>query len=714
MVVPRPLKALDYRVPDGMTLNRGDIVEVPLGKTGTCLGVVWGEGEGGLDEAKLKAVAHRFEVRPLKEELLRFIAWVANYVVSQPGAVIDLVLRVPDALEPEKPRVAFRRSSREVAKLTDARRRVLEVADDGMARRVSEFVEATGVTSQVVRSLIKAGALEEVALPPMGFGPQPDPAFAGPVLSISQSKAAVQMIKAVQARTFSAALLDGVTGSGKTETYFEAVAAAMQAGRQALILLPEIALTVQFLERFAKRFGARPAEWHSDVTQAQRRRNWRAVMNGDVRVVVGARSALFLPFSDLGLIVVDEEHDTAFKQEDGLIYHARDMAVVRARMESCPIVLASATPSLETWINAENGRYAHLKLPERHGKAKLPTATLIDLKREEMAAGEFLSPTLTDAVREVLAQKEQAMLFLNRRGFAPLTLCKACGYKVTCRSCSAWMVEHRYRKKLVCHHCGSDRNIPAECPECKAAKPFIACGPGVERVAEEAKAKFPEARIAVASSDTMHGPRQIQAAIEAVADHSVDILIGTQIMAKGHNFPMLTLVGVVDGDMGLEGADLRARERTFQLLHQVSGRAGRAERPGRVMVQTSDPRHPVLMAIASGDRDSFYRVEWGKRESGGLPPFAKLAALILSGWKEDRVREAGEALVAAAPLSQGVQVWGPAPAPLAMIRGQTRMRIAVHAERSVNLQAFLRAWLATPKLPPGVGLSLDVDPQSFM
>ena len=437
-------------------------------------------------------------------------------------------------------------------------------------------------------------------------------------------------------------------------------------------------------------------------------------MNGDVRVIVGARSALFLPFSDLGLIVVDEEHDTAFKQEDGLIYHARDMAVVRARLESCPIVLASATPSLETWINAESGRYAHLKLPERHGKATLPKATLIDLKREEMGAGEFISPTLTEAVREVLAQNEQAMLFLNRRGFAPLTLCKACGHKMKCSRCSAWLVEHRYRRKLVCHHCGADRNIPPACPECKTANAFMACGPGVERVAEEAKAKFPQARIAIASSDTMHGPRQIQAAIEAVAEHAVDLLIGTQIMAKGHNFPMLTLVGVVDGDMGLEGADLRARERTFQLLHQVSGRAGRADRPGRVMVQTTDPRHQHLMAIASGDRDAFYRTEAGKREAGGLPPFAKLAALILSGWKEDSVRQAGEALVAAAPLAHGVQVWGPAPAPLAMIRGQSRMRIAIHAERSVNLQAYLRVWLAAPKLPSGIGLSLDVDPQSFM
>ncbi|MEQ1866042.1 MAG: primosomal protein N', partial [Micropepsaceae bacterium] len=527
VLVPRPLKgALDYRVPEGMHLARGDIVEVPLGRSGTSLGVVWGPGEGKFEPARLKTIERRFDVPPLNESLLRFVTWVANYVLSPPGAILDLVLRVPEALEPERERKAIRLGAHELPKPTAARARVLEIAADGLARKLGELAEAAGVTTQVVKGLVKLRALEEVTLPPQGAGQQPDPAWAGPTLSTAQSNAAAHMIKAVHAKTFSASLLDGVTGSGKTEAYFEAVAAALQAGRQSLILLPEIALTVQFLERFTKRFGVRPAEWHSDLTQGKRRRTWRSVMLGEARVVVGARSALFLPFKELGLIVVDEEHDTAFKQDEGVVYHARDMAVVRARMENCPIVLSSATPSLETWINAETGRYTRLHMPDRHGRAKLPEATLIDMRREETPPGDFLSPALTNAVVETLAQGEQAMLFLNRRGFAPLTLCKACGHKMGCPRCTSWLVEHRYKRKLVCHHCGYDRNAPAACPECKTAGAFIACGPGVERVAEEVKLKFPNARTNIASSDTMSGPRQIQAAIEAIANHEIDILIG--------------------------------------------------------------------------------------------------------------------------------------------------------------------------------------------
>lgn len=715
VVVPRPLKgALDYRVPSGMKLSRGDIVEVPLGRSGTSLGIVWGAGEGIFARDRLKDVVRKFDVPPLNERLLGFVEWVANYVVASPGEVANMILRSPDALEPEPERKAVRIGAHRPQKLTSARARVLEVAADGMARRLSDLAEASGVSGEVIRGLIKLRALEEVVLPPFSPSSQPDPAFAGPTLSAAQLEAATHMIKGVNANRFHSTLLDGVTGSGKTETYFEAIAAALIHGRQALILLPEIALTIQFLDRFAKRFGTRPAEWHSDLTQAQRRRNWRGVMNGDVRVIVGARSALFLPFQNLGLIVVDEEHDNAFKQEEGIVYHARDMAIVRAQKENCPIVLSSATPSLETWVNAAQGRYTRLRLAERHGTAKLPEATLIDVRKEETKAGEFISPTLCKAIEETLALGEQAMLFLNRRGFAPLTLCKACGHKMGCPRCTSWLVEHRFRKKLVCHHCGYDRNTPPACPECKQAGAFIACGPGVERVAEEITRKFPLARTSIASSDTMSGPRQIQVAIDAIANHEIDILIGTQIVAKGHNFPMLTLVGVVDADVGLEGADPRARERTFQLLHQVAGRAGRATRPGRVLIQTADPAHPVLKAMASGDRDAFYAAEWSKRESAGLPPFSRMAAIILSSRNEPAVTEVGEAIAACAPATTGVAVWGPAPAPLSMIRGHTRLRLAVHADRSVNLQAYLRAWLGPVKLPAAVSMSIDVDPQSFL
>jgi primosomal protein N' (replication factor Y) len=508
-------------------------------------------------------------------------------------------------------------------------------------------------------------------------------------------------------------LLDGVTGSGKTETYFEAVAGALRQNRQVLILLPEIALTVQFLDRFAARFGCRPAEWHSDLSHKERRRIYRAVLSGDARVVVGARSALFLPFQELGLIVVDEEHEQAYKQEEGVVYHARDMAVVRARLENCAIVLASATPSLETYVNAESGRYHWLKLPRRHGIAVMPEIRLIDLRNTRAEPGTWLSQPLREALALTLAGGEQAMLFLNRRGYAPLTLCEACGHKMICKQCSAWLVEHRYRKKLACHHCGFEMQAPLLCPACKAEKTLVACGPGVERVAEEFASVFPDARVAIASSDTLHGPLETQGAIRAMAKRETDVLIGTQIVAKGHHFPQLTLVGVIDADLGGSDGDLRARERTFQLLHQVAGRAGRAEKPGVVLIQTRNPDDLVMRALASGDRDAFYEREIVARKRVSAPPFGRLAAIILSSHDGQAVRESGRALARAAPKANGVKVWGPTPAFYQLLRGRTRERLLVQAEKSVDVQAYLRAWLARLKTPNAVRLTVDIDPVSF-
>jgi primosomal protein N' (replication factor Y) len=509
-----------------------------------------------------------------------------------------------------------------------------------------------------------------------------------------------------------------VTGSGKTEVYFEAVAAALKAGRQVLILLPEIALTVQFLERFAARFGVRPAEWHSDLSQKERRRTWRAVMGGQARVVVGARSALFLPFPELGLVIVDEEHEQAFKQQEGAIYHARDMAVVRARIEGCPVVLASATPSLESFVNARGGRYRHLVLKARHGIAELPQVRLIDMRRQRDAndderKGQWLSAPLCAALEHTLAAGQQAMLFLNRRGYAPLTLCEACGHKFTCPHCSAWLVEHKYRRRLACHQCGYELAIPADCPQCHESGTLIACGPGVERVAEEFSALFPDARHAIASSDTLHGPAQIQAAIRAMAKGEIDVLIGTQIVAKGHHFPGLTLVGVVDADLGGSDGDVRARERTFQLLHQVAGRAGRAEKPGLVLLQTRDPEDAVMQALARGDRDGFYEQERSFREAASAPPFGRLAAIVVSGHDGQQVRDVARQLGKAAPSARHVKVWGPTPAFYALLRGATRERLLVQAAKSVDVQAYLKAWLALVKVPAAVRVAVDVDPVSF-
>ncbi|HTP77483.1 MAG TPA: primosomal protein N' [Rhizomicrobium sp.] len=713
VLLPLPLSgAYDYKLPKGTRVTRGMLVSAPLGPREQ-LGVVWGEAEGSVGDNRLKEALPLEGGPRLPEKLCDLVDWVSQYTLAPPGMVLAMTLRSARAFEPETMRIAYVRTGVTPKKVTPPRQRVLDIASDGLARSVPALAQESGASPAVVRGLVDAGALVATELPEFARFDAPDPDFLTVSLRNNQREAAQTLRHDVEAGQFRASLLDGVTGSGKTEVYFEAVAAALRSGRQSLIMLPEIALTVQFLDRFAERFGCRPAEWHSDLSQKERTRTYRAVLNGEARVVVGARSSLFLPFRELGLIVVDEEHEQAYKQEEGIIYHARDMAVVRARIEGCPVILASATPSLESYVNATSGRYAHLRLSDRHGAAVLPRTELIDLRETRTEPGSWLSPPLRDALAATLAAGEQAMLFLNRRGYAPLTLCQSCGHKMMCRDCSSWLVEHRYRKRLVCHQCGYETATPPQCPECGADSSFVACGPGVERVAEEFAALFPNARMAIASSDTLHGPQETQAAIRAMAKREIDVLIGTQIVAKGHHFPQLTLVGVVDADLGGSDGDLRARERTFQLLHQVAGRAGRAEKPGLVLIQTRNPKDAVMVALASGDRDAFYEQERIFRERAHAPPFGRLAALILSGLDGAQVQEAGRVLASAAPPAKGVKVWGPTPAFYHLLRGQTRERLLVQAERNVDMQAYLRAWLAGVKLSNKVRVAVDVDPVSF-
>jgi len=715
VLLPLPLaEPYDYLVPDGMEVAAGDWVEVPLGPR-RLVGVVRGEGGGAVADGLLKPILRRFDAPPAPEATLRFVDWVAAYTLSPPGAVLRMVHGSAEALEPPRPTPAYRRAAAlpPDLRLTDARRRVLDLLDpDGPPRTPSDLAAEAGCGAAVVRGLADAGALEPVMLRP-ALGLVPDWRLPGPVLTGAQADAAEALRAAVREGGYSATLLDGVTGSGKTEVYFEAVAAALALGRQVLVLLPEIALAGQWLERFSERFGARPAEWHSEVSGTQRRAAWRSVAQGGARLVVGARSALFLPYADLGLIVVDEEHEPAFKQEDGVVYHARDMAVARAHIGRIPIVLVSATPSLETVANAEAGRYRRLHLPDRHGAAGMPEVRLVDLRADRPPRGRWLAPSLVQATAETLAAGEQAMLFLNRRGYAPLTLCRACGYRLRCPNCSAWMVEHRRTRRMHCHHCDHQTAVPDACPACGAEGSLVACGPGVERVYEEVRELFPDARAAIMASDTLDGPRALRELLARVRAREVDVLVGTQVMAKGHHFPMLTLVGVVDADLGLAGGDLRGAERTFQMLHQVSGRAGRAERPGRVLVQTHMPEHPVMRALASGDRDAFLAREAEERRAAGMPPYGRLAALIVSGEDEGRVEAAARALALAAPRD-GVEVLGPARAPLALLRGRHRRRLLLKAPRGVAVQPLLADWLARADVPGTVRVQVDVDPYSFM
>jgi primosomal protein N' (replication factor Y) len=718
VLLPLPLEgAYDYAVPDAMEVAPGAVVTVPLGPR-VLYGVVWhGEPDGTVPAAKLRPIASAVPTPPLRPALLRFIDWVADYTLSAPGDVLRMALPIPAATEAPRPRVGWRLVDAvpEGVRITPERARVLEVlrAAPGLVWTGSDLARAAGVTPGVLRGMADAGLLAPAQMAGLHDAPPRADALA-PALTPAQQEAAATLRAAVAAARFGVTLLDGVTGSGKTEAYLEAVAEAIARGRQALVLLPEIALSAQVIDRFTARFGAPPAVWHSEVAGARRRATWRAVAEGRAPIIVGARSALWLNFASLGLVVVDEEHETAFKQEDGVTYHARDMAVVRARIEDVPCVLVSATPSLETLANVERGRYARLHLPERHGEAGLPEVTAIDLRREPPPRGRFLAPPLVAAIEATLARSEQALLFLNRRGFAPLTLCRACGHRFECRNCTAWLVEHRYTRTLQCHHCGHSEPAPETCPECGAEGSLTAIGPGVERVAEEVRTLFPTARVLEMSSDTVHGAHSAAAMAAMIENREIDLIVGTQLVAKGWHFPHLTLVGVVDADLGLAGGDLRAAERTLQVLHQVGGRAGRAAQAGRVLLQTWQPAHPVMQALVSGDIDRFVAEEMAARRAGGWPPFGRLVAVIVSATEAAVADAAAAALRRAAPVGERFVVLGPAPAPLSILRGMHRRRLLLKAARDVDVQALMRAWLAATEVPRQARIDLDVDPVSFL
>jgi len=722
VLVPVALdRAYSYRVPENLDLAPGDIVSVPLGARGETTAVVWADNpkpDIRLDN-RLKDVEEKLEYPPLRPELRSFVDWVANYTVSSRGMVLRMCLRMGEHLGAERERTGVKLAGKPPERMTSARARVLELLADGMVRGKSDAAREAGASAGVIDGLIDEGTLQTIVLPPEPVAEKPDPDFTQSEFTADQGAAATALKTTIAEGGYTVTLLDGVTGSGKTEVYFEAVADTIRAGRQSLILMPEIALTAQFLDRFAARFGTRPAEWHSELTPRRRARTWKAVAGGDVSVVVGARSALFLPYADLGLIVVDEEHDPAYKQEDGVHYHARDMAVVRGHIAKTPVVLASATPSIETEVNARRGRYRRLSLPERFGGARLPSVEAIDLRRAPPPPGRFISPVLAEAVKTALERKEQALLFLNRRGYAPLTLCRACGFRFSCPNCDAWLVDHRFRKQLVCHHCGFATPHPRECPNCKAVDSYVAVGPGVERLEEEVRALFPEARVLALSSDLVATVERMRKEFADVANGLFDIVIGTQLVAKGHHFPMLNLVGVIDADLGLSNGDPRAAERTFQLLHQVVGRAGRDAGTGHGFLQTHQPEHPVMRALIAQDREAFYSAEIGLREKAHYPPFGRLASIVVSGPDKNDTAGYARALARAAPaadlLDGGVRVLGPAEAPLALVRGRHRLRLLIRAPRGFDLAAYLREWLAAaPKKHGSIKLDIDVDPQSFL
>ena len=640
----------DYAIPEGMALQIGQYVRVPVGRREEW-GVVWAlNANTEVPADKIKSLLAVADLPPMPETARRFIAWVARYSLSPIGNVLAMAISVTAAFEKE----------------------------------------------------YKPGLKAAIAAPEKVR------------LSAEQAAAAELLAEAVREQDYQTFLLDGVTGSGKTEVYLEAIREAIAGERQALVLVPEIVLTEPLLRRFSERLGITAISWHSGLTPKQRRERWQTIAKGEAKLIVGARSALFLPYAKLGLIIADEEHEHSYKQEDGVPYHGRDMAVVRAHLEKIPIVLVSATPSLETLTNCESGKYRLLELHNRHGDATLPPVSLIDMKKERLDAKHFIAPALLTKIKAVVAAGEQALLFLNRRGYAPLTLCRACGHRMKCPNCAAWLVEHRAFGKLQCHHCGYQSKIPKACPECKTEDSLHAVGPGVERLHEEVKELLPQARVALFTSDQISTPKIAEQAIRAIEKGEIDLIIGTQMVAKGHHFPNLTLVGVIDADLGLEGGDLRASEKSFQMLHQVSGRAGREAKKGEVYLQTYLPDHPVMQALKKGDRAAFLKREREFRERAQVPPFGKFAAVILSGGNDAQVKEAANALRRAAPQNKAFQILGPAPAPLSQLKGKFRYRLLIKTSHTTPLQNYLRQWLGSIPLPSTIRVKVDVDPYSFV
>lgn len=715
VLVPFPVdKAYDYATLPKIDVGLGDYVSVPLGNR-TIHGVVWGEGDNDLPDAKIKSMRDVYALPPMPKEHRNFISWVAQYTCSALGSVLKMALSAPTAFEPPKPIIAYTLKQGIPEGISIKQQQVLDIAQDGIARRAADLAQEAGVSSGVIKTLAKNGILDTVEIYDAPPCQNPHPDHGAVELFEAQRETGATLVEAVKAQKFQPYLLDGVTGAGKTEVYFEAVAEAMRQDKQVLILLPEIALSNAFMGRFKERFGCMPALWHSSISPAKRRMTWRGVALGQSKVIIGARSALFLPYKNLGLIIIDEEHDGSYKQEEGVVYNARDMAVVRAHLGKCPIILVSATPSLETMHNVNEGRYEHLILPSRFGGAVLPDIHVIDLKKDKPERQCFLSPILIEAVRNAIDNGTQALLFLNRRGYAPLTVCRTCGHRFECARCTTWLVEHRRSGKLHCHHCGYMLPIPEKCPECDDVDSLSPCGPGVERIHEEVEMLFPDARLQVLSSDTAQDHETLTKALDDIVNHECDIIIGTQILAKGHHFPYLSCVGVVDADLGLHGGDLRAAERSYQLLHQVAGRAGREKgNKGSVFLQSYNPDSRVIDALASGDREMFLEVESDEREMAHMPPFSRLVAVIVRSQDEEKMQDFARELAKTAPYHERLKVYGPAPAAIYRIRGYYRTRFLVHADKDVDAQKTTQEWIGTLKCPSHIKIQIDVDPQNFL
>ena len=659
VLLPMPFNnTFTYKTTLDPNLNPGDFVKIPF-REKIVNGCIWPTKKGrtqNIEISKVRNIIKKITISSLPTSTIGFIEWFSQYNYCFLGLALKQYLNVP--------------------KIFDEPKRLIQ--------------RKANIQKKITKTMVKKK------------------------LSNGQRVASEKLISNVADKCFSVSLLDGVPGSGKTIVYLEAMKSLLNDNKQILVLVPEITLTTQFLETFRSVFGSVPEQWHSNLTPKQRRVIWKDVIRGKVRVIVGARSALFLPFRNLGLIIVDEEHDGTFKQEDSISYNARDMAIVLAKKSDIPVFLVSATPSLETYQNAIQGKYRHIKIAKRFGKAKMPNINLIDLRTYKPKIGSSLSPKLLEEIKITVEKKEQVMLFLNRRGYAPLTLCSKCGFRIECPHChTSWLVEHKIHNKLYCHHCGYNMKAIKDCPKCKNQNTLIPYGTGVEKIEEEIRKSFPKISVCTLSSDLIKEKGEISEILNKIIAGKIDLIIGTQMLAKGHHFPQLTLVGVVDSDISLIGCDMRASEKTFQILTQVAGRSGREKKAGKVFLQTYSPDHPVIRSLLFGNRNDFFREELRLRKNYHLPPFSKLASIIISGRNEQDIISMSWKIKNSFPDYKGMEILGPAPSALSKKAGRVRWRLLIKSKKTTDLSALIRESLTAIKQKRRVKIKIDIDPINF-
>ena len=704
----------------------GQIVKVPFGAKKIIWGIISDKREEETDRP-LKSIIEVSNNNPFSGNFIAFINWVSEWTMANQGSILKLVFSVPNQFEKKNIKFGWitasdigKRTIKEVhpnLKITKNRSKILNLINKLQPISSKDLISRSGVSKTSILALEKEKVIFRKEIVQKGY----ENSFKLPWykanmidLNPKQKTASEYLINLIAQKKFNAVLLDGVTGSGKTEVYFQAILETLKLNKQVLVLLPEIYLSIEWSKRFKDNFGLFPLLWHSSLSNKERMKTWHEVNNGKINTIIGARSALFLPYKNLGLIIIDEEHDHAYKQEDGVLYNARDMALLRAKIEKIPIILSTATPSLETWTNVKKNKFSYIKLPERVGLAKMPEVNIIDMRKVETKHNNWISTILGNKISENLNNKELSLLFLNRRGYAPLKLCGSCGHRLGCKNCQSWLVEHRKKGLLLCHQCGFSKKFDNSCNNCGDKDCLISCGPGVERLDEEVKSKFPSIKSTIISSDTIKSPKIMKAIFDKIDNRKIDLIIGTQIISKGHNFKNLTLIGIIDADMSLSGGDLRASEKAFQVLHQVSGRAGRESKKGTVIIQTHDPENQVIDALKKNSRDYFLKIESENRENANLPPFGKLVSLILSSRDERKLIEFAHSLKMNAPQYEKITILGPAPAPISLLRGNHRYRFLIKSHKNINIQKVIKNWIKKLKKPASIRLVIDIEPYSFL